>query len=94
MCCTRLLIHEHWRPALLQVDIHYCRARGTCDDLIWESAMRKLGVVGTALDGGKEGTARGLDMTPTRGGSWHTVDGIRNAAADARSSRREACMLA
>lgn len=29
--------------------------------------MRKLGVVGTALEGGTEGTARGLDMTPGKG---------------------------
>jgi hypothetical protein len=32
--------------------------------------MRKLGVVGTALEGGTEGTARGLDMTPGKGGGW------------------------
>ncbi|KAJ1485867.1 P-loop containing nucleoside triphosphate hydrolase protein [Baffinella frigidus] len=62
---TVVFAELHWTPGIMlqaedrvhrigqesAVNVHYLLAKGTCDDLIWESVSSKMRIVGRALDG-------------------------------------------
>jgi hypothetical protein len=82
------------------VNVHYLLARGSVDDLIWPSVVRKLRVVGAALDGSNaaldgwtgaaEGAAEGAEGAGGRDVTqlWDTVsDGASSRGGMQRSLR-------